>query len=139
MTGSNGNPKTLAELFARMCTAYGREPNDDVFSIWRAALGDTPVPELWTAFIAHLRDTRLDVRDGRPVGRWFPSPAELLAQIEAIRRSEFAKRGPRPYCGGKDCWGGWISAGGTQDSGVVRCPNCVALWEVWRADPAPTR
>jgi hypothetical protein len=137
MYSSGDIPKTLAELFARMCNAYGREPNEDVFCTWRAAFGDTPVSELWEAFIAHLRNTTLDDRDGRPFGRWFPTPADLLVQIEAKRRSDDAKRPPRQYCGREDCVQGWIPGEPTErgDRTVMHCPHCKALWEAGGRNP----
>ena len=124
MIGSTATPKTLAEMFAFACAAYARERNDDLFSTWQASLGHESVPELYEAFIAHQRNTTLDVRDGRPVGRWFPTVADLLMHVEANRRAEIAKRPPRPCCGRNDCFSGWILV----QNGAARCPHCKELW-----------
>lgn len=116
---------------SRICRAYGREPNDDLFSTWRAALGDMSVLELNEAFIAHQRNTTLDVRDGRPVGRWCPTPADLRAHVEAKHRSKSTQRANRGYCGQEDCLEGWIwvEPNNGDRRGVTRCPHCKALWE----------
>jgi hypothetical protein len=131
MIGSPAIPKTLAELFAFACAAYSRERSDDLFSSWRASLGDESVPDLYEALIAHQRNTSLDGRDGRPAGRWFPTPADLLAHIEARHRSEIAKRGSRRYCGREGCVEGWmkVESGKHRETAVARCPDCKALWD----------
>lgn len=130
MTLSLVIPKTLTELFAHACSAYGREPSDELFSAWRAALHGVPVRDLYDAFLHHQQNTALDPRDGRPIGRWFPTPAELLAHVEARRRSAGARRVKRGYCGREDCLGGFIRVGASMDGSLVvdRCPHCAALW-----------
>jgi hypothetical protein len=122
-------PKTLAEVFALACRAYGKEPTDELFSSWRAALTGTPIRDVYDAFVAHQRNTALDIKDGRPVGRWFPTPADLLAQAEAKARIKIGGRSSLGYCGHKDCESGWVDASDSQGNRRVRrCPRCSALW-----------
>ena len=133
MPSSKESPKTLGELIALACDAYGREYNTELATAWKAAFGSVPIAELYEGFVAHQRNTSLDPRDGRPVGRWFPTAADILAQVEAAyRRVKAQKNGRfgRPYCGGPRCLGGWIETnrGGGNAVRVSRCPDCAALW-----------
>jgi hypothetical protein len=131
MNGSIATPKTLPEILAFACAAYGREPNDELLFAWRGALDQIPIRELREALTEHQRDITPDGRDRRPRGSWLPSPADLLAKVEAKRRSENTQRTKRGYCGRAECLGGWVWAerntGG--EPAVTRCPHCRELWE----------
>jgi hypothetical protein len=133
MPSSKESPKTLGELIALACDAYGREYNTELATAWKAAFGSVPIAELYEGFVAHQRNISLDPRDGRPVGRWFPTAADILAQVEAAHRRDAAKktgRSGRQYCGGAECSDGWveISVDATNARRMARCPRCAALW-----------
>ncbi len=131
MSGFSAIPKTMPELVAFACAAYGREPNDEILRSWKATLGHLPVRDVYGAFIAHQQDTRPDPRDGRPVGHWFPQPADLLAHVESKRRVQSVGY---EYCGDPTCHCGFVNVPGDRYA-VVRCPRCAALW----AAGAPAR
>jgi hypothetical protein len=131
MNGLVATPKTLPELLACACAAYGREPNDELLNAWRAALDQTPIRELREALTEHQRDITPDGRDRRPRGSWFPSPADLLAKVEAKRQCRSTQRAKRGYCGRDECLGGWVWAEVSlgREPAVSRCPHCKALWD----------
>jgi hypothetical protein len=126
MSGSDGIPKTLAKLLAFACTVYNRLPNDELLETWRT-LGHVPIRDLLEALVAHQRNTCRDPRDGRPVGHWFPTPADLLAYVEDKHRNVVTER---PFCDDPDCSGGWrIRLDARGHGRASRCPKCLALWK----------
>jgi hypothetical protein len=133
MPSSNESPKTLGELIARACDAYSRDYNTELAAAWKTSFGSVSIADLYEGLVAHQRNTSLDPRDGRPVGRWFPTAADILAQVEAAhRRNGVRKTGRfgRQYCGGSECLNGWIevSRDASNTIRVSRCPECAALW-----------
>lgn len=128
MTGQSvAIPDDFAELLGVICAAKNRTLTGELAAAWYEALHDVPVPELRRAFAKYQRDTSPDPRDGRPVGRWMPEPADLLAIIKRDSRSATGRR--FEFCGKLGCRDGWRE---TKDAegrhAVVRCPDCVTKW-----------
>ena len=127
MSGSGGTPKTYAELFAVICRAYGRQPDDENFEQWRRAIAGVTVADLYEAFLRHQRDTRPDW-DGRPIGRRFPTAADLLMNAKAAKQLARDRRGGWAFCGHPECEGGFVRDEGPGGRvGMIRCPRCAAL------------
>jgi hypothetical protein len=127
MTGSGGTPKTHAELFALICSAYDRQPDDARFEPWRRAVDGVPVADLREGFLRHQRDTRPDW-DGRPIGRRFPTAADLLMNAKDAKQQARDRRGGWAFCGHPECEGGFVRGEGPGGRvGMIRCPRCAAL------------
>jgi len=125
MTGSVNIPTTHAELFAFICRAYDRQPDDARFEPWRRAVDGVPVADLYEGFLRHQRDTRPDW-DDRPIGRRPPTTADLLAHVKSIKQQARDRRGGWPFCG--QCESGFVRVEGPGGrAGMIRCPKCTAL------------
>lgn len=107
----------FSELLDATCSMLSRgqyTPNELATEMFFTALAQFPLSEVRAAFSAHIRDTQR--------GRFVPTPADILAQIE-LAASNDGRPGP------EEAWG--IAARGADEAAtVVWTEEIAAAWGV---------